>query len=63
MTEMRAWGWRIPFVIGAAAAVVALFLRRALHETQSAEGRAGRRRARCAPCCGTIRSPCCWCSA
>ena len=35
--QMRAWGWRIPFVIGAAAAVVALFLRRALHETQSAE--------------------------
>ena len=35
--QMRAWGWRIPFVIGALAAVVALFLRRALHETQSAE--------------------------
>jgi len=35
--EMRAWGWRIPFVIGALAAVVALFLRRSLHETQSAE--------------------------
>lgn len=35
--QMRAWGWRIPFVIGAAAAIVALFLRRALHETQSAE--------------------------
>ena len=35
--EMRAWGWRVPFVIGALAALVALFLRRALHETQSAE--------------------------
>jgi metabolite-proton symporter len=35
--EMRAWGWRIPFVIGALAALVALFLRRSLHETQSAE--------------------------
>src|SRR3954447_11256398 len=34
---MRAWGWRIPFVIGAVAAIVALFLRRALHETQRAE--------------------------
>ncbi|MCO6414907.1 MFS transporter [Siccirubricoccus sp. KC 17139] len=34
--QMRAWGWRIPFVVGAAAAIVALFLRRALHETQSA---------------------------
>ncbi|TDH62536.1 MFS transporter [Dankookia rubra] len=42
--QMRAWGWRIPFVIGAAAAVVALFLRRALHETQSAD-KAARREA------------------
>ena len=43
--QMRAWGWRIPFVIGAAGrAVVALFLRRALHETQSAEKRAAGRR-------------------
>ena len=35
--ELKAWGWRIPFVIGAVAAVVALMLRRTLHETQSAE--------------------------
>lgn len=35
--EMRAWGWRVPFVIGAVAAIVALFLRRSLRETQSAE--------------------------
>jgi MHS family alpha-ketoglutarate permease-like MFS transporter len=40
--RMRAWAWRIPCVTGAAAAVVALFLRRPLHETQSAE-KAGRR--------------------
>ena len=38
--ELRAWGWRIPFFIGAAAAVVALFLRRTLSETTSAEDRA-----------------------
>ncbi|HEY0523480.1 MAG TPA: MFS family transporter [Stellaceae bacterium] len=37
--ELRAWGWRIPFVIGALAAVVALFLRRSLTETTSAETR------------------------
>ncbi len=37
--EIRAWGWRIPFVVGAAAAVVALYLRRALVETSSAEVR------------------------
>jgi MHS family alpha-ketoglutarate permease-like MFS transporter len=35
--ELRAWGWRIPFVVGAAAAVVAMLLRRTLHETQSTE--------------------------
>ena len=33
--ELRAWGWRIPFVCGALAAVVAMLLRRTLHETQS----------------------------
>lgn len=37
--EMKAWGWRVPFFIGAAAAVVALFLRRALHETTTAKDR------------------------
>jgi MHS family alpha-ketoglutarate permease-like MFS transporter len=31
--ELRAWGWRIPFVIGAVAALVALALRRTLQET------------------------------
>ena len=35
--ELREFGWRIPFVIGAVAAVVALFLRRTLHETSTAE--------------------------
>src|SRR6201747_1695410 len=38
--ELRAWGWRIPFFIGAAFAVVALFLRASLTETSSAEDRA-----------------------
>ena len=37
--ELRAWGWRIPFVIGAVTAVVALLLRRTLHETQTEEAR------------------------
>ncbi|MEH3146973.1 MAG: MFS family transporter [Methylobacterium frigidaeris] len=37
--EMIAWGWRIPFFIGAAAAVVALYLRRSLHETSTASTR------------------------
>ena len=30
---MKAWGWRIPFVIGALLAIVALLMRRNLHET------------------------------
>lgn len=33
--ELRAWGWRIPFVIGAGLALVALFMRRNLEETES----------------------------
>jgi len=31
--QLRAWGWRIPFVVGALLAIVALFMRRNLHET------------------------------
>lgn len=34
-SELKAWGWRIPFAIGAVAAVVAFFLRRSLTETTS----------------------------
>jgi MHS family alpha-ketoglutarate permease-like MFS transporter len=33
--DLKAWGWRIPFAIGAVAAVVAFFLRRSLAETTS----------------------------
>ncbi|WNW11613.1 MFS transporter [Pseudomonas sp. DTU_2021_1001937_2_SI_NGA_ILE_001] len=33
--ELYAWGWRIPFVIGALCAVVALYLRRGMEETES----------------------------
>jgi metabolite-proton symporter len=39
-TELRSWGWRIPFFIGALCAVVALVLRSSLHETSSADTRA-----------------------
>jgi MHS family alpha-ketoglutarate permease-like MFS transporter len=35
--DLKAWGWRIPFVVGALAAVVALYLRRSLEETASQE--------------------------
>jgi len=36
--ELKAWGWRIPFVIGAITAVVAMLLRRALSETHAGQG-------------------------
>lgn len=39
-SDLRAWGWRIPFVLGALLAVVALWLRRSLNETAQAESRA-----------------------
>lgn len=37
--ELRAWGWRIPFGLGAVLAVVALYLRRSLNETSNKETR------------------------
>lgn len=33
--QLESWGWRIPFVIGACAAVVAIYLRRGMEETES----------------------------
>lgn len=38
-SELRAWGWRIPFALGAALAIVALWLRRQLDETSQEEVR------------------------
>jgi MHS family alpha-ketoglutarate permease-like MFS transporter len=37
--ELRAWGWRIPFLLGAVLALVAMYLRRSLHETAPKEAR------------------------
>jgi MHS family dicarboxylic acid transporter PcaT-like MFS transporter len=37
--ELKAYGWRIPFVVGAIAAVISLLLRRSLKETTTAEAR------------------------
>jgi MFS transporter, MHS family, alpha-ketoglutarate permease len=33
--QLRAWGWRIPFLIGAMLAIIALAMRRNLHETEA----------------------------
>src|SRR5689334_25276055 len=35
--QLRAWGWRIPFVVGALLAITALLMRRNLHETDDFE--------------------------
>jgi MHS family alpha-ketoglutarate permease-like MFS transporter len=37
--ELVAWGWRIPFVVGAASALISLYLRRSLAETTTASDR------------------------
>ncbi|WP_455475176.1 MFS family transporter [Bartonella sp. B17] len=38
--QLKAWGWRIPFAIGGLGAIVAIYLRRSLHETTTKESRA-----------------------
>ncbi|MGQ3892698.1 MFS family transporter [Legionella sp. CNM-4043-24] len=40
--ELYLWGWRIPFVLGACAALVALLLRRTLNETTTEASRKNR---------------------
>jgi len=37
---LRSWAWRLPFALGALLAIVALYLRRGLHETAPPEERA-----------------------
>jgi MHS family alpha-ketoglutarate permease-like MFS transporter len=52
--ELRAWGWRIPFAIGAVAALIAFYLRRSLHETTT---EAVRRQAHAGTLRGVFRYP------
>jgi MHS family alpha-ketoglutarate permease-like MFS transporter len=35
--QLRAWGWRVPFIVGGILAVVGLYLRRSLSETEQFE--------------------------
>jgi MFS transporter, MHS family, alpha-ketoglutarate permease len=35
--QLHQWGWRIPFVIGAILSLVALYLRKSIHETEAFE--------------------------
>ncbi|WP_074381269.1 MFS family transporter [Bartonella doshiae] len=37
--QLKAWGWRIPFVIGGFGAIVAIYLRSLLHETTTRKSR------------------------
>lgn len=37
--ELKAWGWRIPFFVGALAALISLYLRKSLEETSTAHSR------------------------
>jgi MHS family alpha-ketoglutarate permease-like MFS transporter len=41
--QLEAWGWRIPFAVGAVLAASALYLRRAMQETEAFEAAAARR--------------------
>lgn len=40
--QLHAWGWRIPFMIGAVLALVALYLRKSLEETDAFEAQKGK---------------------
>jgi len=44
--QLEAWGWRIPFAIGAACALIALWLRRGMEETESFQRNAATNEAR-----------------
>src|SRR5207245_6014291 len=52
--ELRAWGWRVPSVLAAIAAVIAFYLRRSLAETAS---RAARQHAEAGSLRGMLRYP------
>lgn len=60
--ELRAWGWRIPFVIGAITAVIALWLRRSLNETAS-KSTLERKEPAPSPSCSSTSGPSSPCSA
>ena len=57
--ELRAWGWRVPFVLGALLAVVATVMRSGLHETRAFEAAIGKKapETRESPLRGLLRHP------
>jgi MHS family alpha-ketoglutarate permease-like MFS transporter len=61
--ELKAWGWRIPFVVGACAALVSLYLRRSLHETTTSHERKSKDAGSLASLLKNHRAPSSRCSA
>ncbi|MGK8511948.1 MFS transporter [Nocardia asiatica] len=55
--QMNAWGWRIPFVIGAAGALIVMWLRRGMDESAQFRAESGRQQERDAKCEGTAGAP------
>ena len=55
--QLHDWGWRIPFAIGAVAALVSLYLRRGMQETESFEAARATRAARPALLAELARHP------
>ncbi|MEU2103120.1 MFS transporter [Nocardia sp. NPDC019255] len=47
--QMNAWGWRIPFVIGAAGALIVMWLRRGMDESEQFRAESGQQAAKGAP--------------
>ncbi|MGW6790628.1 MFS transporter [Streptomyces chartreusis] len=54
-TQMESWGWRIAFVVGAAGAIVVLWLRRGMDESESFERVAAEAEKGSGPARGSLR--------
>ena len=63
--EMAAWGWRIPFLLGALGGLAGLWIRRSIPETEafSHSKKAGVEKQPLRTCCASIRWKCCASSA
>jgi len=55
--QLEAWGWRIPFAIGAGLAIVVYFMRRDMHETEAFEEASATFDTRSSPLRGLLKHP------
>ncbi|MFR9771973.1 MFS transporter [Nocardia sp. SC052] len=53
--QMNAWGWRIPFVIGAAGALIVMWLRRGMDESEQFRAESGQRPKKTAATAAEVR--------